>query len=504
MTFRMSEIILMSFYVGLVAVRLGSSVYLINGYLHPDEIFQSLELAAHDIYPGRCNLLTWEFKVSNHGPVRSRSVIWFFVHLPIIVTDYLAPQNTSAMSGDELVKSIMLPARVWSVVISFIPDVFIVWLGRKLYGRGNTPLVALLLHASMTYGGLLWGARTLSNAWETAAVCIFCYLSAKEGLFGLILQALVSVFAIFLRPSFPFFVFPFVFLQLWGMMRSPNRCMRFFIDIPIGLVTAIIFAMLLCYFDTIYYTGKPPTQLSELIVTPLRFISYNSAQETLSEHGLHPWYHYVIIHWPVALTPVISFLAFLPPKHTGKNVIFHYVCWTSLVLATVILSAIGHKEPRFLLPCFPIAVVLASASKKTIRRFLLFWIIYQAALAWFWGFAHQGGLLPFMRSLPTAKEDNVSANIFYETYMPPRFPFGSVDSPTPDVPPACSRLAPLDSVCSRIIDFGGRPQSDLLSFLRCLKSQAGPNTLIRLVGIFFTYCLVIYERLRIYLYARCG
>ncbi len=480
-----SKLLYWSVYAVLLALRLASAFSLNPGYTHPDEMFQSVELAAYDIFPDSCSLLTWEFLANDRGPVRSRSAIWPFVHMPIILAEYFRPiQNASALSGDELVQRIIVPARMFTTILSLIPDAFVFWLSRRVSNGQERP-IALLLYASMVYGGLTWGSRTLSNAWETVAVCLFCFLSLHNGTLHLMLQAAISVWAIFLRPSFPFFVLPFAFLQIFDLIRSPSRLCNIFIRIPIGLLTAACTAALLIYADTVYYTGKVPTDISELVITPLRFIKYNSAEETLSEHGLHPWYHYIAVHWPLMITPVLALAAFWPPKREGQGSSVRFTAWSAIVIATAILSSVGHKEPRFILPCFPLAIVLAANRLRSWRTILLFWVSYQAILFGFWGFAHQGGLLPFLRSLKPAEANEVSVNIFYKTYMPPRFPFGAAGSPSQAIPPACLALAPLDAQCTRVADFAGRPESELLYFMYCLNSQAEHNTVARLVSAAF-------------------
>ena len=472
----------------LVSLRLSFVIFHSSGYLHPDEYFQSIELAAHDIYANACSLLAWEFQFEGHGPVRSRSSIYPVVHLPIKVANHLFPiVEASHLSGSDFVDRLLLPARLTAAILSFIPDAFVFYLSRNLGSkkRRDGPL-ALLLYSSMAYGGLLWNTRTLSNIWETAAVSSFCYLSLHSiSLLALIIQALIAGWAVFLRPTFPIFVLPFIMLQLFNMIRS-TRCFRnIFFYIPLGLLAAGAMATLLAYLDTQYYTKLKLVSSSNLIVAPIRFFIYNSAEETLSEHGLHPWYHYIVIHWPLMLSPLLALFAIIPPSCNGSNDSLRYTTWFSVVFATIVFSLIGHKETRFLLPSLPFAITLAALRARRLKSLLILWVTYQAILVIFWGLVHQAGILAFMRSLPAADVDDVSLNIFYRTYMPPRFAFGKPASSLPSVPLKCRELVPSNwsQQCTRVVDFAGSSEATIIEFLDCVKTYSPNNTVVRIVSL---------------------
>ncbi|KAL5112092.1 GPI mannosyltransferase 4 [Taenia crassiceps] len=471
-------------YALLISLRLSFVILPSPGYLHPDEFFQSIEIATNDIYANACSLRTWEFEPVEYGPVRSRSSIYPLVHLPIKAVDYLFPsKGISYLSGDEMVKRFLLPPRLVTTLLSFLPDAFIFHLSGRLERRRQrkTPL-APLLYSSMAYGGLLWNTRTLSNVWESAAVCIFCYLSFQNTFTALITQAVISAWAFFLRPTFPIFILPFAGLQLVNMLRSPGRLLNVILFILVGLLTACAAATLLAFADTLYYSRDSFVTHSALIVTPVRFLNYNSAEKTLGQHGLHPWYHYILIHWPLMLTPILALTALFPPSRRGSNDALRFALWLGTILPTLTFSLIGHKETRFLLPCLPFAITLASFRVRRLKLLLVFWIAYQAILVTFWGFVHQAGLLNFMRSIPPMDVDRVSLNIFYKTYMPPRFAFGEPASPHLTVALECRKLAPFDEMgCNRVLDFAGRPESEVITFLDCLKTYVPASMVVRLI-----------------------
>nr|CDS35336.1 chromatin regulatory protein sir2 [Hymenolepis microstoma] len=454
------------------------------GYIYPDEIFQSIELVTHDVYPNSCSLLTWDFKPFGYGPVRSRSSIYPFVHLPIsIVNNVNPPRPDERLSGNDMINRILIPARIFTTLLSFVPDAFIFFISKKLENLQNNQMpLSVLLYSSMAYGGLLYNTRTLSNIWETVLVCIFCYLSLHSSFLNVLLEAAIGAYGIFLRSSFPLFVAPFIFLQLYNISSSPHRIAYLTHIIPIAVLTSCAVSGLLIFFDTKYYSGNQIPELSDFIVTPLRFLKYNSMPETLIEHGLHPWYHYLIVHWPLILTPVVVLFVLIPPARTGYEYSLRFTLWLSIVFPTLFLSLCPHKETRYIIPSLPFAACLASLRVKRLRSLLVHWIVYQAALVVFWGYLHQAGILPFLKSIPANDVDEVSLNIFYKTYMPPRFAFGEPRIPPISIPGECRKLAPFDNDgCDRVLDFSGRPQIELFNFLDCLKIYALPNTVIRVI-----------------------
>ncbi|VDO11328.1 unnamed protein product, partial [Rodentolepis nana] len=296
------------FYVISIFLRFYFAITHCPGYIFPDEYFQSVEFATHEIYPNSCSLITWDFKPTGYGPVRSRSSIYPFVHLPINIVNKVYPSPPDGkLSGNDMINRILMPARMFTTILSFIPDAFVFFISKKLENlKDNRAPLSLLLYSSMTYGGLLYNSRTLSNNWETILVCIFCYLSLHSSFLNILLEAAIGAYGIFLRSSFPIFVTPFILLQLYNISRSTHRIVYLTCIIPIAVLISCVVSGLLIFFDTVYYSGNQVPKLSDFIITPLRFLKYNSVPETLAKHGLHPWYHYLIVHWPLILTPIVA------------------------------------------------------------------------------------------------------------------------------------------------------------------------------------------------------
>eukprot|EP00571_Detonula_confervacea_P005939 CAMPEP_0172332238 /NCGR_PEP_ID=MMETSP1058-20130122/62333_1 /TAXON_ID=83371 /ORGANISM="Detonula confervacea, Strain CCMP 353" /LENGTH=275 /DNA_ID=CAMNT_0013049517 /DNA_START=1256 /DNA_END=2080 /DNA_ORIENTATION=+ len=125
-------------------------------------------------------------------------------------------------------------------------------------------------------------------------------------------------------------------------------------------------------------------------------------------------------------------------------------CQWSILSGLLVLSCAPHQEPRFLLPSIvPLvflygrkvigggelkngtdSVAIKRKQSKLVLPLLVFWIIFNLILYTFFGWLHQGGLLPSLlhlensgsilpRNEPAARSPR--AFIYYKTYMPPTF-----------------------------------------------------------------------------------
>lgn len=94
--------------------------------------------------------------------------------------------------------------------------------------------------------------------------------------------------------------------------------------------------------------------------------------------------------------------------------------WPPLLL----LSAIPHQEPRFLLPLLIPFLVLYSSHAFVSRKRIAFWITLNTFLAAFYCFIHQSGvtrsLLHLQPLLHSDASDRHSTCTFFHTYLPPQ------------------------------------------------------------------------------------
>lgn len=104
----------------------------------------------------------------------------------------------------------------------------------------------------------------------------------------------------------------------------------------------------------------------------------------------------------------------------------------SAISGTMILSAIPHQEPRFLLPCVPLLLTCIRPLKS--RPFLVSWVAFNAILGFLMGVYHQGGVVPTQLAMPSiisstisqrTQKDTMNVTIFWwKTYSPPLWLLG--------------------------------------------------------------------------------
>ena len=182
---------------------------------------------------------------------------------------------------------------------------------------------------------------------------------------------------------------------------------------------------------------------SNLVLTPLNFLMYNTDPSNLAKHGLHPRSLHFFINLPLLLGPVyIAFISVIAT--TVYRIIFmrgvskedtEQLTHTWLVLMAVVpllvLSIFPHQEPRFLIPALPMFMVMGakvmSAMAPARLSFMTVWVVFNIVLTLVYGYIHQGALIPAMsiyqqKLLAISSKPSPSNHhaIFYKTYPPPR------------------------------------------------------------------------------------
>jgi phosphatidylinositol glycan class Z len=166
------------------------------------------------------------------------------------------------------------------------------------------------------------------------------------------------------------------------------------------------------------------------VVTPWNFIKYNSDPDNLSTHGFHPWYTHILVNLPILFGPFVVFfwkevILSLWRRSLSLCGFFLFVIFPPVL----ILSMFSHQEPRFLLPIVPPALLLCAVCLKDIpykRVFISLWCVFNLSFVFFYGFLHQGGIVPVLSYIekhshdPDAVFTHQDHFYFYHTYMPPR------------------------------------------------------------------------------------
>ncbi|POS85646.1 hypothetical protein EPUL_002316 [Erysiphe pulchra] len=389
-------------YLILVLVRLYFA--LSPSYLHPDENFQGPEVIAGQIfnYPVR---LTWEFESAN--PIRSVFPLWPVYGFPMLLLRWLWIGNNG--KGELSPKVVFWTLRVIMFALSFVLED---WAVHELMQSPRHLRTAIILVAS-SYVTWTYQTHTFSNSIETLTVAWSLVLikritenRKRSSNFASAIFALVVVFGIFNRITFP------AFLLIPGLSLVP-----YFFKRPVALFTAVITAIFCSFIaislDTIFYAPHKTTWLhllSHPVITPINNLKYNLSKANLAQHGLHPWYQHIVFNLPLLIGP-ISILLFFRPEISLRLY--------SAISGILVLSIFEHQEARFLLPTVPLILSSVSLPKTPVylRLWSTMWIIFNVFFGILMGVYHQGGVVPTQFFM--SNQHDASNAVWWKTYPPP-------------------------------------------------------------------------------------
>lgn len=374
-------------------------------YLHPDENFQGPEVIAGQIfsYPVK---LTWEFTTAD--PIRSVFPLWPVYGLPMLLLKWLWIGNGN--DGDIPPAVVFWTLRVLMFTLSFVLED---WALHELVQSPRHRRVAVMLVAS-SYVTWTYQTHTFSNSIETLAVAWSLVLiqrivetkKKKSSALTSAILALVVVFGIFNRITFPAFIF------IPGLRLVPH-----FIKKPFSLISLILSGLVTTfvaiYLDTRFYCHHSVDWsylIHNPVITPLNNLTYNLSSANLATHGLHPYYQHVLFNLPQLIGPT-ALLLFIQP-HLSLRLY-------SAISGVFVLSIFQHQEARFLLPTIPLILssVKLPKSRLHLRIWAGVWITFNLFFGLLMGVYHQGGVVPtqiFMSAQPDA-----TTAIWWKTYSPP-------------------------------------------------------------------------------------
>lgn len=403
-----------------------------TGYIHPDEFFQSPEISAQDILNLRA-YRPWEFTDSS-GPLRSIAPIWFnsgfcFWILKIFRVDFRG-------------HALLYAPRILLCTLSFTLDATILVLCKW----ANIPSTSRVLALASSWVLLVFHCRTFSNTLESLILCWCFYVafvtpsnSARwDVVFGVLLA-----FGIFVRFTFSTLCVSVVSYRLCRSyasleMQRDALCAFIMKASPIILGFLLGVAMMVA-IDTHYFREAPQRNFfGSLVLCPWNAFDYNRKSRNLKEHGIHPRFTHCLCNMPLLFGPMLvsglaSALFFgdtTKVKLKSRASTLRIVCAATVATQLAVLSLAPHQEPRFLLPLLlPIVILFGDhafpGSRHRISTRAVAWIAFNFSLAIFFGFVHQGGIVPSLAHLSweisrvSQSGTPVAAVVYHQTYMPP-------------------------------------------------------------------------------------
>ncbi|KAM4042430.1 GPI mannosyltransferase 4 isoform 2-T2 [Anomaloglossus baeobatrachus] len=426
-----------------------------NGYLHPDEFFQSPEVMAGDILDLEINR-PWEFQ--SVSPCRT-------VLVPLLTSGTafwimkLLRRFGFEMALNSSYFLLVLP-RLIITILSFLLDYTV---HQVAFSLGSNPWKALAL-LGMSPVMLVFYTRTISNAVEGVlfALLLLLILPGKRSSVSKSGRAksyhfigMVLTVGFFNRPTF--LCFAFVPLLYWAGQNSSQKSYFSHTSIILAILktvpSAVLFSVLFIAADTIYYKGHWPLSMNgkegiieqltkNTILTPINFLKYNINPENLARHGVHPRITHMAVNG-FMLFGLLHLSAVCAGMHILKNKIWSNSDkspherpspqQTSLLLMfyfvpLIFLSFFSHQEPRFLIPLLlPLVLLVANYNSTMKTKCVIF--LFNITGAFFFGCFHQAGIIPGLSHIQQIVQSNSASGnmsyrytvLFTHTYMPPLY-----------------------------------------------------------------------------------
>ncbi|EPQ31272.1 uncharacterized protein PFL1_01457 [Pseudozyma flocculosa PF-1] len=437
-------------YAALVAIRVWSALRG-HAYIHPDEFFQSGESAFGDVF-GLDTRKMWEFQPS--FSCRSMASLRL-VNLPASIYAALSPERAPKAS------TLFYLQRLTFLAASFILDYAVFCLAPRT--RRLSALCLLAASSSI----LTFQVRPFSNSVESTvlALSLLAYRSALEHLSppaavvpssphlaSAALGALAAL-GLFSRFTFVLFFLPIgvAFLVTLGTSPRSRPSSRLAALLSAAAAFATIAAAHVAYDSRYYARG------TRWVLAPFNAFTYNMRTQNVALHGVHPRWLHALVNLPmiVGAAPVATLIwaAVVRCKRRSRSGsvdkrvsdrpapgVSSAVLSSIIVTSLVGLSISPHQEPRFLLPLVVPTILLfhrhlgsaswRGAARGTKTAILVLFAVQQTLQLFFFGFAHQAGLVPALLHIdrhivpdltPLEGRTQTPTKIyFWKTFMVPR------------------------------------------------------------------------------------
>ncbi|NHJ85195.1 MAG: hypothetical protein FK734_07020 [Asgard group archaeon] len=407
-----------------------------QGFVHPDEVFQSIEMVHFRIF-GRFGLgqtIPWEYNLSHlYGGARS----WFFVFILVAVYRFVMLFGVT----DPL--ALIFSVRLFLSLSSMITVLVSYYFGKEIYNKPVGLLTAFLCGTWWFFP--FWASRTMTDSISSDLLFLAIFLVYKaikrnnklgrRTLYATLAGVSIGLAFMIRFPSavmgIPLFVFLFIIglnemldyilgVNLWKFTkllfqrklkqiilerkktrdRIKLRKILSPFSVSLGLVGGSLLMVIIQGLIDLFTWGS-------FLHSPINFFIYNIIEDYSSLHGTSPWYSYFTGFWT-------SFASYFLPVFVlfyvygmvqVKKVKTHVMLNILIFYWLIIFSFIGHKEFRFVMVVLPLALLMVSngiyklvdAIKKPKIRYtvLSFIIIFFSASSlgmatiekwWYWKF----------------------------------------------------------------------------------------------------------------------
>jgi hypothetical protein len=376
-----------------------------QGYIHPDEVFQSIEMVHYWIYGkyGEGQTIPWEFNERYaYGGARS----WFFVLILVGIYKFVMIFGVT----DPL--HLILSVRIFLSLTSMI-SVIVTYLFAKRALNKRVGLIAAFLVGTWWFFPF-WASRTMTDSLSCDLLLLGLYLFytaqkdfseklSKKYLTRATFAGVCIGLAFMIRFPSALMGFPIV---IWGIVYSifyfqkadkilankdridsndekvpENEVMKVMKNEPVGqdflnltstnpplaffyLLLPTIFFCFGAFLMVIYQGLLDLFTWGSFLQSPINFFMYNIVEGYSAHHGTAPWYHYFVgfyTDFALYFLPLILLLIGLGIWISKKSQLLFVGLLISIpILWIIIFSSIAHKEFRFLMVTLPLLFILVA------------------------------------------------------------------------------------------------------------------------------------------------
>ncbi|EGF98582.1 family 22 glycosyltransferase [Melampsora larici-populina 98AG31] len=318
-------------------------------FFQPDEFYQSLEIAHHQVFG--YGFVSWEWRNAfdqSSGGIRSPLYPFLFVP-PYALLKYLRLDQTFLL--------ILVPKLI-QAAIAAVTDLAIYRLSARVTSHhyASAALSCSLTSFFNAYAGI----RTFSNSAESALTAVALSLwpwtgdQVAQSWTHLTISLCLAAISVIIRPS------AVIFWALLGFQLLRHSHGETKMDV-IALVSVVgcISAFACFVLDSCFY--RLPT------FTPLNFIRQNVYNSLSSFYGLNRWHFYftqafTFVNLSLFPTVIIGMMSLSVAKVGLENELVllrlrsaRFACLGTML----VLSVLPHKEFRFIQPLIPLFCVFA-------------------------------------------------------------------------------------------------------------------------------------------------
>ena len=347
-----------------------------GGMVHPDEIYQSLEIA-HDMKYGYSSLSPeflnqpWEFRIPSTPEADGASRSYLF---PLLF--YFIFELCETFGIPYQIDGTLLVVRFFSATYCTLLIPIVYYFSKELLPPQKPPHTFSLFAAFLTtfwFQFPFFGIRTLTNSFVTPIIfgALYLHLRTTNRMNGysslkIYVSEFIAGFLLALACSFRMdsvvFFAPFFILR-----HQNNRRMLFrYVFLLIGFVVMFFFQGL----SDFHFFGT-------FLASPINWFKFNILEGKSSIFGVQPFFYYFgkllvrpfyLVNFALIVGLLIYKIQTTLHKFSGKIHDVWFFATLELLLwglmSIIVLSAVEHKEERFMFSIFPVIMILFAAAMK--------------------------------------------------------------------------------------------------------------------------------------------